>query len=145
MKYLGLDVGSKTIGIATGQGIISFAKETLRFIENNFSQAINLLMKLLEKEQPDVIVVGHPLNMDGSKSKTTIMIEEFVTMLKLKSNRTIIFWDERLTSKSAEQIMIMADVSRQKRRFYQDKLAAQLMLQNYFDYLKNQQKTKIKL
>lgn len=133
MQYLGLDVGSKTIGIASGQGIISFSKTTIIFPEYDWENAIQQLLKFTNNV--DVIIIGHPLNMNGTKSKTTLMIEEFTSLLKEVTAIKIIFWDERLTSKSANQIMLDADISRKKRKINKDKLAAQLILQNYFDYL----------
>ncbi|WP_338982601.1 Holliday junction resolvase RuvX [Spiroplasma endosymbiont of Eupeodes luniger] len=142
MKYLGLDVGSKTIGLAIGQGIISFSKTTINFPEYNFSQAINLVLQFIKQENLDIIIVGHPLNMNGTKSRTTIMVEDFVLQLKTKTNCEIILWDERLTSRSANQIMLTANVSRKKRKMNKDKLAAQLILQNYFDYLQHLAKAK---
>ncbi|WP_338967206.1 MULTISPECIES: Holliday junction resolvase RuvX [unclassified Spiroplasma] len=142
MKYLGLDVGSKTIGLAIGQGIISLSKTTINFPEYNFSQAINLVLQFIKQENPDIIIVGHPLNMNGTKSTTTIMVEDFVLQLKTKTNCEIILWDERLTSRSANQIMLTANVSRKKRKMNKDKLAAQLILQNYFDYLQHLAKAK---
>ncbi|WP_342224523.1 Holliday junction resolvase RuvX [Spiroplasma endosymbiont of Asaphidion curtum] len=142
MKYLGLDVGSKTIGLAIGQGIISLSKTTINFSEYNFSKAINLILQFVKQENIDIIIVGHPLNMNGSKSRTTIMVEDFVLQLKTKTNLEIILWDERLTSRSANQIMLTANVSRKKRKMNKDKLAAQLILQNYFDYLQQLAKAK---
>ena len=93
------------------------------------------ISKLIEIYDPEKLVVGNPLNMDGTPSKG-LFVPEFVAALeKIKGRAQIVMWDERLTTYDAEQMLIGADMSRAKRKKVIDKLAAALMLQSYINQL----------
>lgn len=94
------------------------------------------LKELVQKHHVDSVVVGLPRNMDGSDSLQTKKVREFIDILKKEFTIPIVEWDERLTTKAAEAVLIEADVSRSKRKKVQDKLAAVLILQGYLDSLR---------
>jgi putative Holliday junction resolvase len=139
MRKIGLDVGSRTIGIAvsdpldiTAQGITTLERVGIR-------KDAGKVIDLVREYDCDTIVIGLPLSMDGTDSEQTQQIREFRTMLKNKMRSsgmkgiTCVFQDERLTTMQAERILIEADVSRKKRKEVIDKQAAVLILQTYLD------------
>lgn len=130
---MGLDVGEKTIGIAmsdelgwTAQGV-----EVLR--RTSLERDITRLQQIISEYQVEEIVVGLPKNMNGSLGPRAEMIKEFAEILQQTFQLPIRFWDERLTTVSAERTLIEADVSRKKRKQVIDKMAAMLILQGYLD------------
>jgi putative Holliday junction resolvase len=133
MKVLALDVGCKTIGIAVSDatGKIAFGLKTLD--RKNTESSINKIRNIVEEKEVDKIVVGLPFNMDASISHQAEDILDFVKKLKKRIKPDIITYDERLTSVQAEKMLIKAGISRKKRRKKIDKIAAQLILQNYLD------------
>lgn len=135
MKYLAIDLGSKTLGLARGSGIIASSWKTLRFKENDFNQALIELMKVIKEYQPDEIILGYPLNMDGSAGASAQTVLEFKDLLakNIDGNISIILLDERRTTFSANQILIAADLSRKSRKEKKDQVAAAIILQTYFD------------
>ncbi|AHI52572.1 Holliday junction resolvase RuvX [Spiroplasma culicicola] len=138
-KYIGLDLGSKTIGVAISEGYFANVHSTIRFEEDNFSQAVDLLKKLLEKEGYEKIIVGYPKNMDGSIGHRVEMIEDFLTVLYQHSNvkeEEIIKIDERLTTRMAKSLMIEANLSRKKQKINKDQIAAKLILETYLQQIK---------
>lgn len=138
MNYLGLDIGHKNIGIAISQGIIAQSLEKYSFNEYDFEQASNYIAQIIIERKINEIIIGYPINMNNTKSKTSLMVEEFKNILQEKSDIKIVLWDERLTTRVATQVMINANLSRKKRKKFKDQLAAQLILQNYLDFIKNQ-------
>ena len=134
MKILGLDVGSKSCGIALSDALMISAqgKENFCFELKNWNVLISHLENNYLKDVKK-IVVGFPLLSSGDKSKTTHMIEEFVKELKKRVKIEIQFVEEFGTTKRAHEIMISANVSRKKRKKNKDKLAAVLILQDYLD------------
>ncbi|WP_339034484.1 Holliday junction resolvase RuvX [Spiroplasma endosymbiont of Cantharis rufa] len=138
-KYIGLDLGSKTIGIATSEGYFSNPKETIRFQEYNFLEAVNKLSIFLNKECFEEIVIGYPKNMNGSSGERVEMVEQFIQIFlekKIVSEEQIKRVDERLTTRLAKQIMISADFSRKKQKENKDQLAAKLILETYLNSIK---------
>ncbi len=140
MKYIGIDLGTKTMGIATSQGIISTVRETYRFKENNFNLAADYLKKLIINEKFDIVIIGYPKNMDNSIGHRAKMVDDFVLLLKKKFNNeiNIELIDERLTTKIANNIMLEADLSRMKRKLNKDGLAAQIILNTYLQKVKKE-------
>ncbi|NLN07419.1 MAG: Holliday junction resolvase RuvX [Firmicutes bacterium] len=131
MRIMGLDVGDRTIGVAvsdelgwTAQGI-----EVIR--RTDWQTNLQRLRQLCEQYQVSLIVVGHPLNMNGTAGPRAEMAAEFAGRLQEELGVPVRLWDERLTTLEAERILIAADVSRAKRRKVVDKMAAVLILQNY--------------
>lgn len=132
-KYLSVDLGTKTLGLASSQGIIATSLDVFRFVENQFDLAIDYVVKLVQQQQYNVIVIGYPKNMDNSIGERAMMVEEFVVNLKTKLTEDIeiVLFDERLTTRFAQQIMIEANLSRKKRKLKKDQLAAQIILEDY--------------
>lgn len=136
MKYLGIDLGSKTLGLARGEGKIAFSWKTLRFREHDFNDAIRQLNIVLNEYHADTLIFGYPLNMDGSAGSSAQTVYKFIESFKLQQNNDkliIVLQDERRTTYSSQQILIKADVSRNKRKIVKDQLAAAIILQSYFD------------
>lgn len=138
MKYLGIDLGSKTLGLARGEGKIAFSWKTIRFPEHDFKNAIIQLQTIINEYQADILVFGYPLNMDGSVGTSAKFVLNFIDKFKLAQNNdklNIILQDERRTTYSSQQILIKANISTNKRKKVKDQLAAAIILQSYFDKL----------
>jgi putative Holliday junction resolvase len=135
-KLLGLDVGTKTVGIAICDSQWHFAgpAETIR--RTKFSKDLERLRSLAERERVAGIVVGLPLNMDGSDSPQTQSVRAFARNLA-PLELPILLWDERWSTQAVERAMIAADVSRAKRAEKVDALAAAHILQGAIDALAN--------
>lgn len=145
MKYLAIDLGSKTLGLAYGTGIIASPWKTLRFKENDFNQALKELLIVIKEYQPDEIVLGYPLNMDGSVGESAETVLEFKKMLEEKiDDINVVLLDERRSTFSANQVLIAADLSRKARKEKKDQVAATIILQTYFDKLNFEKQRKEK-
>ena len=137
MKYLGLDLGSKTLGVATSDltGTIATTLTTLNFESDNYEEALNKLIPIIKENNIEKIILGLPKNMDntiGERAEITLVFKE---KLEKTTGLEVILQDERLTSVISNQVMIMADMSRKKRKKKVDGIAAQLILQSYLDRL----------
>ena len=135
-KLAGLDVGTKTIGVATCDAGWSFAGplETIR--RTKFTQDLASLRQIVEREGAVGLVVGLPLNMDGSDSPRTQSVRAFARNLA-PLELPVLLWDERWSTQAVERAMIDADVSRAKRAEKVDALAAAHILQGAIDALAN--------
>jgi len=135
MRYLGLDIGDKRIGIAISDpiGIVATPLEVYNCIGPK--KDFKYIKEIVEENNIEVVIIGLPRNMDGSEGERAQISREFAEKLSRRINSQIIMHDERLTTISAERMLIEADVSRQKRKKVIDKLAAQLILQNYLDLI----------
>ena len=132
MRYLGLDLGTKTLGISISEtGIISNPLIILRHDED-FDYLIDELKKIIIDKKIDVLVLGLPKNMNNTIGERGEMVLKFKEKLEV-FNLPIVLEDERLTTKVAESILINADVSRKKRKQVIDKMAANVILQSYLD------------
>ena len=135
-KILGLDVGSKTVGIAisdlmgwTAQGL-----DTLRINEEQDDLGIDQLVKIIKDNQVGTVVIGLPKNMNNSigfRGEASIKYKE--KLQEAIPSIDIVMWDERLSTMAAERSLLEADVSRQKRKKVIDKMAAVFILQGYLD------------
>lgn len=135
-KILGLDVGSKTVGIAisdlmgwTAQGL-----DTLRINEEQDDLGIDQLVKIIKDNQVGTVVIGLPKNMNNSigfRGEASIKYKE--KLQESIPSIDIVMWDERLSTMAAERSLLEADVSRQKRKKVIDKMAAVFILQGYLD------------
>ncbi|QGS51646.1 Holliday junction resolvase RuvX [Spiroplasma tabanidicola] len=135
-KYVGLDIGSKTIGIAISEGFIANSHSTIRFEENDFKSGAQKLKDFLEADGFEKLIIGYPFNMNGSSGYRIEMVEEFIENLKLFINindNNLVKIDERLTSRMAKSIMIEANLSRKKQKSSKDQLAAQLILETFLN------------
>jgi putative Holliday junction resolvase len=132
---MGLDVGSRTVGVAisdalgwTAQGI-----ETIKINEDVQEFGIERIDELVKQHQVSEFVVGFPKNMNNSIGPRAEASEQFAKLLTDKYNFPVTLWDERLTTMAAERMLIDADVSRKKRKQVIDKMAAVMILQGYLD------------
>lgn len=135
MRILGLDVGTKTIGVAVSDemGWTAQGLETIKINEEKNEFGLNRLQEIIEQYKVDKIVVGLPKNMNGTIGPRGEACMQFAKMLEKKYDLPIILWDERLSTMAAEKMLISADVSRKKRKKVIDKLAAVVILQGYLD------------
>ncbi|MCM8816024.1 MAG: Holliday junction resolvase RuvX [Candidatus Omnitrophica bacterium] len=136
-RVLGLDLGEKRIGVAVSDEFRTIARG-LGTIEVN-GKEIERIKEIVTQYNIGKIVYGVPLKNDGSLSSKAEKILSIITRLKAIVKVEFIPWDERMTTIEAENILLMADLSRKKRKRVRDKLAAQIILQSYLDslYLKN--------
>ena len=135
MRYLGLDLGTRTLGISISDitKTIASAYKTIRFEENDYISLLPPLRDLINEYQISKIVLGYPKNMNntiGDRANTTM---EFKKMLEENFKIEVIMQDERLSTKEAHFYMIKADMSRKKRKQKVDSLAANIILQTYLD------------
>mgnify|MGYP003433644710 FL=1 len=135
MRIMALDVGSKRIGVAlsdplkiTAQGLQTFQRTTLE-------EDVKGLWQLIDEHEVSQLVVGLPKNMDGTIGFKAEEVQQFITDLTAERKIEIIWIDERLTTVSAERVLLEADVSRAKRKKVIDKMAAVVILQSYLDRL----------
>ncbi len=139
MRAISLDVGDRTIGVALSDPLGITANGLMTIERIGIRKDADRVLNLVKENGCDVIVMGLPLNLDGSDSVQTQKVREFRTMLENKMRSTgmkgisIIFQDERFTTKIAESVLIEADLSRAKRKKVIDKQAAVLILQSYLD------------
>ena len=135
-KLLGLDVGTKTIGVAICDAGWHFAGPSQTIRRTKFTQDLANLRQIVEKEQVLGLVVGLPLSMDGTDSPRTQSVRAFARNLA-PLDLPILLWDERWSTQAVERAMIDADVSRAKRAEKVDALAAAHILQGAIDALAN--------
>ncbi|MEO8547333.1 MAG: Holliday junction resolvase RuvX [Sphingomicrobium sp.] len=135
-KLAGLDVGTKTIGLAVCDPGWSFAGPADTIRRTKFSADLASLRAFVEREAAVGLVVGLPLNLDGSDSPRTQSVRAFARNLE-PLGLPILLWDERWSTQAVERAMVAADVSRAKRAAAVDKLAAAHILQGAIDALAN--------
>lgn len=139
MKAIALDVGDKTIGVAVSDSLMMTANGITTIERIGIRKDADKVLNMVKEYECNIIVIGLPLNLDGSDSVQTGKVRDFRQMLenKMKStaikNIEIVYQDERFTTKIAENILIEADVSRKKRKNVIDKQAAVVILQSYLD------------
>ena len=135
MRYLGLDLGSKTLGISISDTTLTIANvlKTIYFENEDYDSLINPLKEIIKMYDVKKIILGYPLNMNGTigpRAEITIAfkkkIEEFIQI-------EVVLQDERLTSVISNQVLIDADLTRKKRKKKVDGIAANLILQSYLD------------
>lgn len=138
MRILGLDLGTKTLGVAVSDqtAFIASAITTLRFSENNPVEIIGELRKIIEEYSVQEIVIGLPKNMNNTIGAAVERTRDFEKILKKEFNLPVHEQDERLSSVSANNILLQADFSRKKRKSNVDTIAATIILQNYLDIRK---------
>ncbi len=133
MRIMGLDVGIKRIGIALSDPMEIVAGGHSVLERKSLQQDLEHINGLCISYEVKMIVVGLPLNMDGSIGPKALEIKEFAIQLEEFTGIKTTFWDERLSTVAAERVLLEADVSRSKRKKVIDKLAAVTILQNYLD------------
>ena len=134
-RKVALDVGDVRIGVAVSDmlGITANPRETYVRKGRTFEDDINYFAKYAKEEDADAFVIGLPMNMDGTEGTRAEVTREFGEALKEASGLQVIYVDERLTTVSAERMLIGADVRREKRKQVIDKVAATIILQSYLD------------
>lgn len=133
MRILGLDYGTKRIGIAVSDELKTIA-QPLEFIPTEpFASALNRLKEILREKEVELILIGMPRNMDGSYGPAALKVQEFAAALKSALTVPMHFWDERLTSTQANRFLIDANVRRDQRKKKVDQTAAAILLQSYLD------------
>jgi putative Holliday junction resolvase len=133
MRFLGLDVGDKRIGVALSDemALIASPRETIE--RKGTKKDVLYLLDLASREGVSEILVGMPLSLDGTAGPQAEKVARFVEALRASAAVPVTTWDERLSTVVAERAMIEADVSRAKRRGALDRVAAALILQSYLD------------
>ena len=132
MTYLGLDLGTRTLGISKSNGVIASFYKTLRH-DNNYDYLIEELNNIVKTEQIDKIVLGYPKNMNNTDSEMAKIVLEFKEKLEKKINIEVILEDERLTSKISNDVLIQGNIKRKKRKKVVDGVASVVILQGYLD------------
>ena len=137
MRIMGLDLGSKTVGVAisdelliTAQGIEIIRRKE----ENKLRQTLARIEELIVEYEVEEIVLGYPKNMNDTEGERVEKTKDFHEKLERRTGLTVHLWDERLTTVAAEKAMIEAGLRREERKEQVDKLAAVLILQGYLDY-----------
>jgi len=137
MRVLALDTGEKRIGVAVSDPLGIIAQGVTVITRKDPETDLNEIKRIVEEYKADSIVIGMPVNMDGTKGKSAEKVNEFVEVLKGRLSIPVYTYDERLSTKESEKFLISADVSRKKRKQVIDKMAAQLILESYLERLKH--------
>ena len=135
-RLLGLDLGDKTIGLALSDGSRTIASPLLTIERSKFAKDMEQLKKLVAQHDVGGLVIGLPLNMDGSSGPRVQSTRTFISNMNKYLTLPMILWDERMSTMAVERVMLDADLSRQRRAQLVDKLAASYMLQGFLDGLK---------
>lgn len=140
MRIIGLDLGTKTLGVAVSDQTETIASgiTTLRFSENESENCFNELRKIIELYNAKLIVIGLPKNMNNTYGEATLRTKEFSRKLTEEFNIEVVMQDERLSSVAANNVLLLADLSRKKRKSKVDTVAATIILQSYLDIRKGQ-------
>ncbi|MBQ1490526.1 MAG: Holliday junction resolvase RuvX [Blautia sp.] len=136
MRILGLDYGSKTVGVALSDplGLIAQPLETIRREqENKLRRTLARVQELCASHEVELIVLGLPKNMDGSLGVRAEATLTFCEKLKARTGLDVKLWDERLTTNQADRILEMGGVRRENRKEHLDEMAASIILQSYLD------------
>lgn len=137
MRIMGLDYGSRTVGVAVSDSMLITAQglEIIRRSEENkLRRTLARIEELIEEYEVEEIVLGLPKNMNATEGARAEITKEFQEKLERRTGLPVVLWDERLTTVAADKAMMESGVRREKRREYVDKIAAALILQGYLDY-----------
>ena len=141
MRIIGLDFGSKTVGVAVSDELLITAQGieiVRRKSENKLRQTLARIEELIKEYNVEKIVLGFPKNMNNSEGERCEKTLEFKEMLERRTGLTVELWDERLTTVAADNLMMEAGIRRETRKEYVDQIAASFILQGYLDYLQNE-------
>lgn len=142
MRIMGLDFGSKTVGVAISDALLITAQgvEIIRRKEaNKLRQTLARIEELIVEYQVEEIVLGMPKNMNATEGERVELTLEFKEKLERRTGLPVHMWDERLTTVAADKAMMEAGIRREKRKDYVDMIAATLILQGYLDLRSSQQ------
>jgi putative Holliday junction resolvase len=135
-RLLGLDVGTKTVGLALSDVTRSVATPHSTLCRTKFTEDAKAILEVVEKNQVGALVIGLPLNLDGSEGPRAQSTRAFARNLAARIEIPIVFWDERFSTAAVERHLIEADASRQRRAEVIDRMAAAYILQGALDRLK---------
>lgn len=141
MRILGLDYGSKTVGVAVSDELLITAQGVeiiRRKSSSKLRQTLARIEELVTEYGVDKIVLGFPKNMNNTEGERCEKTKEFKEMLEKRTGLEVILWDERLTTVSADHSMMAMGIRRENRKEYVDEIAAIFILQGYLDYLTHQ-------
>ena len=140
MRIIGLDLGTKTLGVSVSDNTETIATglTTLRFEENKPEMIINDLQEIINYYNAGLIVIGLPKNMNNTLGDAVTRTREFIKILNNNFNIKVEEQDERLSSVSANNVLIASDVSRKKRKEKVDTIASTIILQSYLDKRKGE-------
>ena len=135
MRYLGFDLGTRTLGISISDvtGLIASTYKTIRFAEKDYDSLIPQIKEIIDEFNISKIVLGLPKNMNNSLGDRSLETLSFKEKLEKNFDIQVIMQDERLTTVEANNYMLKADISRKKRKEKIDSLAANIILQTYLD------------
>lgn len=137
MRIMGLDFGSKTVGVAVSDSLLLTAQgvEIIRRKEaNKLRQTLARIEELIVEYEVEEIVLGNPKNMNATEGSRVELTNEFKEKLERRTGLPVVMWDERLTTVAADKAMMEAGIRREHRKDYVDMIAATLILQGYLDY-----------
>lgn len=141
MRVIGLDFGSKTVGVAVSDDLLLTAQGVeiiRRKAPNKLRQTLARIEELIEQYGVERIVLGYPKNMNNTEGERCERTKEFKEMLERRTGLEVVLWDERLTTVAADMSMMEMGIRRENRKEYVDEIAAIFILQGYLDYLRNQ-------
>ncbi len=136
MRIMGLDFGSKTVGVAVSDALLLTAQGVeiiRRKEENKLRQTLARIETLIQEYEVEELVLGMPKHMNGTEGVRAELTEEFKDKLERRTGLPVFLWDERLTTVSADKTMMEAGIRRENRKEYVDMLAAVFILQGYLD------------
>ena len=133
MRILGLDIGSKTIGVAVSDPLGWTAQGVTTIKRDCYTKDVEAVMKICKEYGVETIVAGMPKNMNGTIGPSGEMVKNLCEQIEKSFDGKIEFWDERLTTVAAHRAMLEADLSRAKRKKIVDKIAANYLLRGYLD------------
>jgi putative holliday junction resolvase len=135
MRTMGLDVGSKTVGVAVSDelGWTAQGLKTLKINEEKNEFGFDELGEIIKEYDVGLVVVGFPKNMNGTIGPRGQASQQYASEIENRFSLPTVLWDERLTTMAAERVLLEADVSRKKRKKVIDKMAAMMILQGYLD------------
>ena len=139
MRYLGIDLGSKTIGLAMSDQTCTIASpfKTIFFDNEDYLSTIDEIKQITKEYEIQKIILGLPKNMNNTLGERAQITMQYKKILEDNLNISVILFDERLTSVISNSILIEADMSRKKRKKKVDSIAAQIILQDYLNKEKN--------
>ena len=143
MRIMGLDFGSKTVGVAISDSLLVTAQGVeiiRRKEENKLRQTLARIEELIVENEVQEIVLGLPKNMNATEGDRVTLTREFKDKLERRTGLPVVMWDERLTTVAADKAMMEAGIRREHRKDYVDMIAATLILQGYLDYRSRQSK-----
>ena len=139
MRYLGIDLGSKTVGLAMSDTTLTIAStyKTIFFKDEDYNSTINEIKDIIKEYNITKIILGLPKNMNNTLGERAEITLKYKELLEKSPGLPVIMFDERLTSVISNSILIEADMSRKKRKKKVDSIAAQIILQDYLNKEKN--------